>query len=52
MMRTAVVALMLGSVSVQASQCLNGPCMPGNEFCAAPFTNAPGFHLMDQVRGS
>lgn len=30
------------------SQCLNGPCFPGNEFCAQPFINAPKFHLMDQ----
>lgn len=22
-------------------QCLNGPCMPGNEFCGQPFQNAP-----------
>ena len=22
--------------------------MPGNEFCGAPFKNAPSFHLMDQ----
>jgi sucrose-6-phosphate hydrolase SacC (GH32 family) len=30
------------------SQCLNGPCMPGNEYCGKPFTNAPAYHLMDQ----
>eukprot|EP00756_Hemistasia_phaeocysticola_P019743 Hpha_TRINITY_DN15680_c1_g1::TRINITY_DN15680_c1_g1_i1::g.99886::m.99886/K01193/INV, sacA; beta-fructofuranosidase len=28
--------------------CLNGPCYPGNEFCAEPFKNAPAYHLMDQ----
>ncbi|KAL1518961.1 hypothetical protein AB1Y20_003231 [Prymnesium parvum] len=26
----------------------SGPCLPGNEYCAAPFSNAPAFHLMDQ----
>ena len=31
-----------------ASQCLNGPCYPGNEFCGQPFENAPAYHLMDQ----
>eukprot|EP00966_Prymnesium_polylepis_P313897 7253678-Prymnesium_polylepis.1 len=30
------------------SNCLNGPCHPGNEFCGKPFENAPKFHLMDQ----
>jgi len=29
-------------------QCLHGPCGPGNDFCGAPFQNAPRFHLMDQ----
>ena len=26
----------------------DGPCYPGNEFCGAPFSDAPKFHLMDQ----
>ena len=30
------------------SNCLNGPCYPGNEYCGQPFENAPKFHLMDQ----
>lgn len=30
------------------SNCLNGPCYPGNEFCGQPFQNAPAYHLMDQ----
>lgn len=28
--------------------CMGKPCMPGNEYCAAPFDNAPQYHLMDQ----
>ena len=30
------------------SNCLNGPCGPGNEFCGKPFEDAPTYHLMDQ----
>lgn len=30
------------------SNCIDGPCYPGNEYCGLPFTNAPQFHLMDQ----
>jgi len=41
-------SLTLLSEPVRGSMCLNGPCQPGNEFCGAPFENAPMFHLMDQ----
>lgn len=36
------------NTSAPASNCLNGACYPGNEFCGNPFKNAPMFHLMDQ----
>jgi len=38
---------LFGMSDTQAS-CLNGPCMPGNDFCGEPFKNAPAYHLMDQ----
>ncbi len=43
------MCLLIALLSI-ASDCLNGPCYPGNEFCGAPFSNAPAYHLMDQVR--
>eukprot|EP00041_Stephanoeca_diplocostata_P021593 m.504556 g.504556 ORF g.504556 m.504556 type:complete len:649 (+) comp21862_c0_seq7:117-2063(+) len=47
--RMATVAGLAALVTTAvASQCLNGPCYPGNEYCAAPFQNAPMYHLMDQ----
>lgn len=30
------------------TQCLNGPCGPGNDQCGEPFAAAPQFHIMDK----
>jgi hypothetical protein len=43
---TTVFAVVV--VVVKSSNCLNGPCAPGNEQCGAPFENAPVYHLMNQ----
>ena len=43
----AIVLLVL-LASTSATDCLGGPCEPGNDFCGAPFTGAPAYHLMDQ----
>ena len=47
--------LLLGAfvATTAASSCMNAsgaysPCVPGNDHCAAPFADAPAFHLMDQ----
>ena len=31
-----------------SGDCMGKPCVPGNEYCAEPFENAPQYHLMDQ----
>jgi hypothetical protein len=52
MIRTAATLASCFGVAAAAATCNSGPgtpegiCMPGREWCGAPFTNAPGFHLM------
>ena len=35
----------------QGSECLHGPCRPGNEECGHPVTDGPQFHLTDRSCG-
>ena len=50
-MRRGVLALLffvlLGGPG-DATECVNGPCSPGNEQCGPEFTDAPQFHIRDQ----
>lgn len=41
-----LVAVVTACLSANGSSC--GACGPGCEYCAAPFDDAPRFHLMDQ----
>jgi len=44
----SIIAIGFSGPTESRGACLNGPCRPGNEFCADPFKNAPQYHLMDQ----